>query len=97
MDKKVNPDFDVTMGAYDGAELCELLGLYILSQLSYIEGFNGGLYRDDCLSVSDKPVREIEHNMKKEISKIFGDCDLKVIFEPCSDSLCLLQGKLWSH
>ena len=27
--KKDNPKFDVTMGSYDGAELCELVGLYL--------------------------------------------------------------------
>ena len=26
--------FDVTMGSYDGAEICELVGLYILNTLS---------------------------------------------------------------
>ena len=26
--KKDNPEFDVTMGSYDGAEICELVGLY---------------------------------------------------------------------
>ena len=31
--KKENSDFDVTIGSYDGAELCELTGLYILSNL----------------------------------------------------------------
>ena len=30
MDKKDNPESDVTMGSYDGAELCELVGLYLL-------------------------------------------------------------------
>ena len=30
MDKKNgDPDFNVTMGRFDGAELCELVGLYI--------------------------------------------------------------------
>ena len=26
-----NPLFDVTMGSFDGAEVCELVGLYLLS------------------------------------------------------------------
>ena len=26
--------FDMTMGVYDGAEACELIGVFILSQLS---------------------------------------------------------------
>ena len=28
--KKDNPDFDVTMGSFDRAEVCELVGLYLL-------------------------------------------------------------------
>ena len=31
--KKSTSNFDVTMGSYDGAEVCDLVGLYILSQL----------------------------------------------------------------
>ena len=32
--KDGNKDFDVTMGSFDGAEICELVGLYILYILS---------------------------------------------------------------
>ena len=32
--KKENPNFDVTLGSYDGAELLESTGLYILNVLS---------------------------------------------------------------
>ena len=32
--KKGNPNFDVTMGSYDGAEVCELVGLYLLNLLT---------------------------------------------------------------
>ena len=31
--KKDNSSFDVTMGSYDGAEVCELVGLFILNDL----------------------------------------------------------------
>ena len=31
--KKENPEFDVPMGSFDGAEICEIVGLYILDQL----------------------------------------------------------------
>ena len=31
---KDNPEFDVTMGSHDGAELCELVGLYLLDLLT---------------------------------------------------------------
>ena len=39
------------MGSYDGAELCELVGLYLLNQLStVIDKSSVGLYRDDGLA-----------------------------------------------
>ena len=42
--------FDVTMGSKDGAEICELTGIYILSQLSnLLPQERIGLYRDDGL------------------------------------------------
>ena len=50
--KDSNDDFDVTMGSYDGAEVCELAGLFMLIELSKIfDEDNIGLYRDDGLSV----------------------------------------------
>ena len=34
--------FDVTMGAYDGAEICELISIYIIYMLSLLgETFDG--------------------------------------------------------
>ena len=50
--KKQSGLFDVTMGAYDGAEVCKLVGTYMLSLIS--EKYNKkdfGLYRDDGLGV----------------------------------------------
>ena len=47
--------FDVAMGSYDGAEICELVGLYILNKISAIFGKNRvGLYRDDGLALHCK-------------------------------------------
>ena len=44
--------FDVTMGSYDGAEVCELVGLFILKHLGEKFGKeNIGLYRDDGLAM----------------------------------------------
>jgi len=34
--KNLNTLFDVTMGSYDGAETCELVGCYLLAQLQQI-------------------------------------------------------------
>lgn len=44
--------FDVTMGSFDGAETCELVGCFLLSQLKTKCGGKIGLYRDDGLAVS---------------------------------------------
>ena len=51
--KKESGLFDVTMGAYDVAEVCELVGSFLLYQLSDKYNKNDiGLYRDDDLAVS---------------------------------------------
>ena len=43
---------DVTMGSYDGAEVCELVHTFILSKLGHIiDKKNTGLYGDDRLVV----------------------------------------------
>ena len=51
---KNDKDFDVTMGAQDGAEIAELTGIYLLKQVKdYLsspgEKSEVGLYRDDGL------------------------------------------------
>ena len=44
--------FDVTMGSYDGTEICELVGLFILNHLGKKFGKkNIGLYSDDGLAI----------------------------------------------
>ena len=46
--KEGNPLFDVTMGSYDEAEVCELVGIYLLGKLTSLIGTkNVGLYRDE--------------------------------------------------
>ena len=42
--------FDVTIGSFDGTEICELVRLYVQSKLENIlPESNFGLYRDDGL------------------------------------------------
>ena len=66
--------FDVTMGSYDGAEVCELVGTFILSKLENIIGKkNTGLYRDDGLVVlRNMNARRID-KIRKIIIKMFKD------------------------
>ena len=50
--KEANPLFDITMGSYDEAEVCELAGLYLLGKLAPLIGTkNVGLYKDVGLAV----------------------------------------------
>ena len=46
--------YDIPMGSFHGAEVCDLVGLHILSKLSSIlPRENVGLYRDDGLAIID--------------------------------------------
>ena len=69
--KKANTGdlFDVTMSCYDGAETGELVGTYILNEISSIvpKG-NIGVYRDDGLAVVHKSPSETK-NIKKKLLK----------------------------
>ena len=50
--KETDRCFDVAMGSYDGAEICELVGIYILTRLArIIKRYDCGLYRDDGLLI----------------------------------------------
>jgi hypothetical protein len=47
--RNTNSTFDVTMGSFDGAQVCELIGLFVLNKLAAKYGKdNIGLYRDDA-------------------------------------------------
>ena len=73
------PDFDVTTTCYDGAEICELVGIFILNKLSNIIDKNSiGLYRDDGLGVFDKLYGPQIEQKKKKIIKNFKECGLSI-------------------
>ena len=69
--KKGRRSFDVSMGSWDGAEVADLVGLYMLSQLTHLK-FNIGLYRDDGLAVTNLSPRLAELE-KKKVCKIFNN------------------------
>ena len=74
--KKGDDIFDVTMGAFDGAEICDICGLFLLSQLKHLP-VQGGLYRDDGLLVSSLPPKQV-HKMMEEIIAIFESNGLQL-------------------
>ena len=69
--KKKGTDFDITMGAYDGGETCDICVLYLLSKVQHLP-INIGAYKDDWLAVSSHTNRQTE-NIKKAITKIFSE------------------------
>ena len=74
--KQQNSDFDVGMGSYDGAECCDITGLFLLSQLQGL-GLNIGLYRDDGLATSRLTPRQNQLALQK-IERIFQQNGLKI-------------------
>ncbi len=77
--KKGDTTFDVTMGSFDGAETCELVGSFLLSQLQHLN-INVGLYRDDGLATINASPRQTE-NIKKQICSIFHNNGLRITIE----------------
>ena len=79
---KKNSDsmFDVTMGSYDGAETCELIGVYMLSLIAPKFKDEVGFYRDDGIAVCKATPREIEKT-KQEVSNVFKSNGLKITIE----------------
>jgi len=81
------------MGSYDGAETCELVGCYLLSQLRQIPGIEIGLYRDDGLAILNQTPREIE-KAKTQTSQIFANNDLKIAVQENKKVVNFLDVKL---
>ena len=77
--KKEGDSFDVTMGSWDGAEICELVGLLILSLLARVKG-QAGLYRDDGIMAVRGAPRTVE-NIKKQVCQIFRNLGLGFTIE----------------
>ena len=80
--KKSNSTFDITMGSFDGAESCDICGLFLLSRLKHklSNQISAGLYRDDGLAISKLSPRETE-NVKKTICEVFKSYNLAITIE----------------
>ena len=86
--KKEDENFDVTMGAYDGAEVCELVGIYLQSLIAErYDKDDFGLYRDDGLAAFRNISGPQSESIKKNFIKIFKEnhfnleirCNLKIV------------------
>ena len=66
--------FDIAMGSYDEAKICELLGIYILShQSNVIDKRTCGLYRDDGLLVLRNVNGQKLDRIRKNVIQLFKD------------------------
>ena len=81
--KKGLVNFDVTMGAWDGAEIAELVGLYLLHKMSLNVFERGmfGLYRDDGLAVTKNCDSSNESHLKTNLKNVFHAAGLKIKVE----------------
>ena len=62
------------MGAYDGAEVCEMVGLYLLKKIKEIipQAFVG-LYRDEGLAVVQNANGPNLDRIRKKLHKCFKE------------------------
>ena len=80
--QKTTGDFDVTMGAPDGAEVCEIVGLYLLHQVrTRYPNLNFGLYRDDGLGTHKRMTGRQMDQMRQGLEKLFAKEGLKITIE----------------
>ena len=69
---KVRSNFDVTMGSFDGAETCKLVGLFLLSQLNHL---------DDGLATCTKSRKNVKA-IKKKCAKSLNTAACKSPLKP---------------
>ena len=83
------------MGCYDGAEICELVGIYIQNKLCKLMNKKDfALYRDDGLGILRNTSKPEADWKSKNIIKIFKDCGLSVTCEVNSKIVDFLDIRL---
>ena len=96
--------FDLTTGSFDGAEICELVGLYILNLLcTRFSKYQVGLYRDDGLAALKLSGPQADRE-RKDIERTLKECGLRVTVEILLKqadfldvTLDLPTGKFWPY
>ena len=75
--KDNNDKFDVPTGSFFGTELCDLVGLYALSNLKHLYNHNEiGLYEDDGLAIINRKNNQELERLKKNTKKPLMNSDL---------------------
>ena len=66
-------NFDTPIGAYDGAEICELVGYVLLYSINKIvDPSSHGFYQIDGLIIVDKSTPKKFDSMRKRLHRLFG-------------------------
>ena len=74
--------FDATMGAYDGAEVWELVGTCLSYKLSLkYDKNNIGLYRNNRLAIFKNISGPKSEKFKKDIQKLFKENELDIVIQ----------------
>ena len=77
--KKNTNLFNGTMGTYNGAKVCEIVGLFLLNNLANKFGKNTvGLYRDDGLTLFKNFNGHRTHKIRKEFHQLFKENGLSL-------------------
>ena len=72
------------MGSFDAAEICKLVGIYILSLLSNkLDKQSSGLYRDDVLALLRNTSKQKTDRIRKDVVKILKNAGFKIEIQIC--------------
>ena len=71
-------NFDTPIGAFDVAEICELVGCVLLYNINKIVNpYRHGLYRGDCLIIVDKSTPIKCDDISKRLHRLFNEFGFK--------------------
>ena len=77
-----NSLFNVTMGSFNGADVCELVLLYLLSKIFVvIDSDNIGLYRDDGVAVINNAKDPKFERLRKKHNRYIQNGGLSITIE----------------
>ena len=90
-----NSTFDVAMGSYHGAEICDLVGLFMLNKIKSTTSLRDiGLYRDDGLGIIKQSSGTHLDKIKKDIIKIFKNAGFNITIDIGTSSTNFLDVSL---
>ena len=91
---KTAGNFDVTMGSKDGAEVCELVDLFLIHHITVVHKIlpksDFGTFRDDYIGITGNN-KSTNERTKKKLIKVFQDFGLKITIEMNKTSINFLD------